>query len=407
MRLVATAFAAYLLFLGAEAMAADFSFHPSLAVSEEYTDNVFESQDNKRADYITRTVPGLALQYKSALWKWDGSYAFDYRYYARRSRSDDTTHDLAVKGLIKVIDEFFLLDLNEYYKRVSLDVTQDYTKDSLFFNQSDQNVFTASPYFVWRIDPKLNLKTGYRYANTWYREPLAENKTDNGAFAEATYELSPNASLNGGYAFTHQNAETSDYDKHDVYGGARYEFGNRSFVFGQVGNTWIRYSLGNRVDNLFWNAGITKNFETVTANLVTGVKYSEDPLRNLTRERFYSADLDYLFDRGHIAFSANYSEFDGTDGTTLDTTKYTVGIRGRYELLTDFTGTLAFTAENFVRSYMSNSPRKFYVNAGLSYLLAPGLTSGLSYIFVDYYSPTVIADNRQVNRVILDLRKTF
>ncbi|WP_298435915.1 TIGR03016 family PEP-CTERM system-associated outer membrane protein [Geobacter sp.] len=405
--MVATAFAAYLLFLSAETMAADFSYHPSLAVSEEYTDNVFESQDNKRADYITRAVPGLALQYKSALWEWDGSYAFDYRYYARRSRNDDTTHNLAVKGLIKVIDEFFLLNLNESYKRVSLDITQDYTKDSLFFNQSDQNIFIASPYFVWRIDPKLSLKTGYRFANTWYREPVAENRTDNGAFAEATYELSRNASLNMGYTFIRQNAETFDYDKHDVYGGGRYEFGKHSFIFGQVGNTWIRYSLGNRVENLFWNAGITKEFETGTATVVTGVKYSEDPLRNITRERFYSASFDYPFDRGHVVFSANYSEFDGTDGAFLDTTKYTVGITGRYELLTDFTGTLAFTADNFVRSYMSNSPRKFYVNAGLSYLIAPDLTGGLNYVFVDYYSPTVITDNRQVNRVILDFRKTF
>jgi hypothetical protein len=400
-------FGAVVLFSSVQVLAADFTLVPSLAVSEEYTDNVFETSGDRRSDYITRLLPGLALQYRAALWDWEGGYTFDYRYYARRSPADEITHNLGVHGLVRVMDEFFFLDLNDTYRRVSLDVTRDNTNESLFFNQSDQNVFTGSPYFVWRVAPQTNLRTGYRYVNTWYKEPTVEDRADHVAFAELTHELSTRASLNGGYTFTHQNAVTSNYDRHDVFAGGRYEYSARSFFFGQVGNTWIRYSFGRKTENLYWNAGASKNFDALTATVTTGVRYSEDPLRVLTRERFYSGSLEYPFERGQATLSVNYSEFDGSGGTSLDTKRYTVGLRGRYELLPDLTGSLAFEADNFVRRYMSNSPRRFNVSSELSYLLSRGLTMRLSHIFVDYFSPTVAADNRQINRVLLELRKAF
>lgn len=50
-----------------QSQAADFKLHPTLSVSEEYTDNVYETEDNKRYDYITRAQPGLAMKYIAPL----------------------------------------------------------------------------------------------------------------------------------------------------------------------------------------------------------------------------------------------------------------------------------------------------------------------------------------------------
>ncbi|AJE03483.1 hypothetical protein GPICK_09095 [Geobacter pickeringii] len=407
MRSHVLATAALFLCCSSVSFATEFSFHPSLAVSEEYTDNVLERSTDKKSDFITRVLPGISLLYKAPRWDWDGRYTFDYRYYAKRNRSDEITHDAAVKGQIRVVDEFFFVDLDEIYKKVSLDVTRDNTGESLFFNQSDRNTFTVSPYFVWRLNPKAKLKTGYRYMNTWYKEPTGVDRTDHSGFGELAYEITPRTTFTAGYTFTHQDSSLNDYDKHDGYVGGRYEFDERSYLFGQVGYTSIRYDFGQNVGNVFWNAGFSKTFDSLTAHVNTGVKYTEDPQSNLTKETFYSGGLDYLFGRGEASLFLNYSDFDRIGPGTIDTTRYTAGVRARYELVPSLTGSAGFEADNFVRSYMLNTPRRYFATASLSYLLSEGFTLTATYIYVDYYSPTVVGDNREINRAILELRKIF
>ena len=149
------------------------AFIPPLTVDEDFTDNVYERRNPRKSDFITRLLPGLSLKYNAPLWDWDLAYNFDYRYYARNSRNDDTTHNLAATGHIKIIDELFFLDLSDTFSRVSLDVSRDYTQESLSVKQTDSNTFSASPYFVFHPGTRATIKTGYRYTNVWYRDPAA------------------------------------------------------------------------------------------------------------------------------------------------------------------------------------------------------------------------------------------
>lgn len=285
-----------------KAMAAEFSIHPSITVSEEYTDNVFEFRDNKRTDYITRVLPGLALKWNAPFWDWDIAYNYDYSHYARNSRGDDDTHNLAAKGLIKIVDEFLLLDISDTYRRVSLNVTRDYTRDSNFVNQSDSNTFTASPYFIFHLSQQTLLKTGYRYTNVWYKDPNAVDKREHSGFMDATYEYSSKIFLNAGYMFTRQNS-INTYEKHAPYIGARYEYADKSFVFAQGGYTWFDFKNGFNSKNPYWSAGITHTFDTFSVNLNAGVQYPEDPLTGVTKETNYSLGLNKNLERGTVGFS--------------------------------------------------------------------------------------------------------
>lgn len=71
---------------GATAHASEFSIIPSIAVGEEYTDNVFQTQTDKKTEFITHLTPGLAFNYRAPFWDWDLAYLLDYRYYARNSQ---------------------------------------------------------------------------------------------------------------------------------------------------------------------------------------------------------------------------------------------------------------------------------------------------------------------------------
>ena len=389
-------------------LAADFSIKPSLTISEEYTDNVFESNRGKRSDYITRAQPGVALKYNAPLWDWNLGYGFDYRYYARGSRSDETTHNINAKGLVKLIDEVLFLELSDVYRRVSLDVTRDTTNESLRNNQSDQNVGVVSPYLVLHPTARLTLKTGYRYVNTWYKDQSAISKQDHIGFINSSYELTPTFFLTGDYTFTRDIPERgSSFYRHEAYLGPRYEYSEKSFIYAQGGVIASNYDNGTHTLNPSWNAGLTHNFDTLIARISTGMKYSDDPLGVSTLETFYSASLTKNLQRGSLTLQGSYTEFSEANGDTLKNKRYSGGFTSAYELLQDLNGRLGFTYENYRELLLGGTTDKYYLDCGLNYNFGKELTVGLNYKYVKYSSATIATDNKQVNRVILEVRKVF
>lgn len=392
----------------ASAEAAEFAIRPSIAVSEEFTDNVFETDVNKRSDFITRAVPGIDLKYRAPVLEWDLGYNFDYRYYIRQTRSDDNTHYLNTRGHLTLVDNLFFLDVTDNYQRVSLDITRDVTRESLFVDQSDQNIVTASPFFVIRPTTQTNLRFGYRYVNTWYKSPDAFDRTDHIGFAEGTYNVSTKMNVTGGYTFTRDLAAVNDYNKHDAYLGFRYEYADTSFLFGQGGGTWIKYSNNDSTFIApFWNAGIKHKFGSVVATINASVRYYEDPVRRTTQETSYSGAVDRDFKRGAAGVFISYAEFVDTEIDRLLTKSSTAGTKGRYELMKDLVANLSFEASRYDHKDTGSYTRRFFVDTGLSYSFVKDLTCSLYYRFIDYYSPVIVTDNKQINRVILELRKTF
>ncbi len=388
------------------AHAGELSFHPYLAVSEEFTDNVYESRAEKRSEFITRLLPGLTFKYVAPFWDWDLAYNLDYRFYARDSRGDETTHNLAAKGQIRLIDERLFLDISDTFKRVSLDVSRDYTQEGLSANQSDSNTFTVSPYAVFRPGGQTTIKTGYRYSNVWYRDPDAIDKQEHTGFVDVTHEFSPKISLSGGYAFTRQES-SSAYDRHSPFAGARYEYAENCFVFAQGGYTWITYRQAGRgeFNNPYWSAGVTHTLGVYVLTAGAAVSYPEDPLTGVTREKTFSFSAARPIERGDISGSLYYSTFDGSG---VDRTrKLGGGVNARYSLTEKLNGRLAANVEHYEYRTVSGHTRRVYISPGLSYTLPWNTNISLSYAFVDYDSSARFAENYTVNRVMLEARKTF
>jgi len=391
--------------------AAEFKLTPSLGVSEEYNDNVFDSAFDVRTDYITHVMPGIALKYKTAFWDWDISYVLDYRYYARNSFTDDHPSTLNARGLITFVDKLLFLDLSEVYERVSTNITQDFTQESLNNNQTQSNIVTASPYITLQPASTVKTKIGGLFANYWYDDPGSIDKTEYGAFATLDYEIAQNIFINTGYTFTHsearQDPQFNNYDLHNIFVGPRYEYAEKSFLYGQGGYTIIDYASGNQFSNPFWNVGITHNFDTYVATVETRVNYEQDPEQNLTEVTSYTGKLEKILPRGTVSLSLGYLQYDYlNDSTQADTDSYQAGIAALYELLPRLTGNLAFTAEEFHEKGVGNYTR-YFVNPTLTYALPKDFSISLDYIFVDYSSKNMAENNRTINRAILEVRKVF
>lgn len=410
MRHSAIAVLVFLAFTGVS-HAAEFTLTPSIGISEEYNDNIYDSAFDVKTDYVTHLMPGLALKYRTGFWDWNLNYLLDYRIYAKNSYNDQDVHNLNVNGLVTLLDNLLFLEIQENYRRVSTSVRQDFTKESDNLNQTDSNIITASPYITLKPASNLNAKLGLRFANYWYKDPGTIDKNEYGGFAKMDYEISPKLFMDGGYTFTHSEARQdpgfNNYDWHNVYVGPRYQYAEKSSIYGHGGYTFIDYASGQTVNNPFWDAGISHNFGTWQATVETRVAYQQDPEQNLTEVTSYSGTLEKTFARGTVGFSAGYFKYDYMNlSTEPDTDSYRAGMNVSYNLTSRLTGRLAFEAEEFHEKGQGNYTR-YFVNPHLEYNLPYNIMASLDYIFVDYSSKNRAEYDRSGNRVIVQVSKVF
>jgi len=392
-----------------QARAAEMELKPSVGIIEEINDNIYESTSSKRTEYITHVQPGATFHYLTPFWNWDGAYSLDYRKYARHSRDDEFNHDGNVKGKMTLVDNFFFLDLSDTYHRVTLDVSHDVaTESTLFINLTDQNIATISPYLLWRLGEKSTLKTGYRYTDTRYWDSSGIDKQEHGAFADFSYELTPKLSLTAGYAFTRSETIPAHYNKHDVYGGFKFQYADKSFLFGQVGESWQYFNESGRVNYLFWDAGVTHDFEVVTATLETSVQNTEDPLSVSTKQTSYSGKLDKVLQRGALGLSSTYSEYVNTQTDVRTQRKLSFGGYGRYEVIQALTASLTATADRYYLNGSSGYPYHFIGSSSLAYAFNHDITLTLTYSFETYrYGIDTTAGAKEINRGIVEVKKAF
>ncbi len=407
---------AALFLFSVECGAADFSFRPSITVSEEYTDNVFLSSLTKQSDYITRVMPGFVMRYNAPFWDWDISYNYDYRYYAKRSRTDDQTHNANVRGLVRLIDEKLFLELNDTYSRISLDTSRTLASESLFVNQTDVNTATVSPYLSLRPTSNSTLRIGYRYINTLYSNSDAVDSISHVGFMDASYAASSNLSFNLEYSFTRQETVNLELNRHDAFLGPRYEYADRSFIFAMGGANHTDYGNGNLKTNPAWRAGITHTFDNTVATLSTDVRYTDTPQGSSLLTTLYSASITKPLPRGSVALNASYTKYSASDvvnplpGATAvndDRKNYSGGFTSRYELLDRLNGTIGLTYNYLINEQLNSITRQYLVNSGLDYTFGNDLIGSLTYNYTDSSSAQIIEDNRKVNRIILEFRKLF
>ena len=389
------------------AESAVFTIKPSLLISEEYNDNIFLERRDKSDDYITRLMPSITLNYETGLWKWDVKYTLDYRYYVKNSIEDDLTHNLEAETRLELLKERLFVIVRDEYSRVSLDVTRDFTRESLFLNQSDRNIFTLNPYFILRPSQVITVTTGYEYVNTWYEEDIAIDRIDNIAYIKSTYELSPRLILNAGYRFTQEENDVEDYTKNDIYIGSKYEYAEGSFLFFTLGHSWLDYETGDNIRHIYWNAGITHTFTLFTASLESGRDYLQDPEGTLTREDRYIASLRKTMERSTFNVSFYIREYRDFETEDLDTRTYGTGGNISYELTPRVTGKLEFVVEKLDRKLEDTYTRRYLGGLSIDYTVSEDMTLSFIYRYSDSHSPEIPDDNYTNNRFLLELKKSF
>ena len=404
-----------LIFCPHDAGAEELTVLPSMTVSEEYNDNVYLTRYNKLDDYITSATPAFTLDYKSAFWNWHLDAAYIYRYYAKGTRKEDNTYNVNLSNRTTLIENFFFVDVLDTYSRVSLDETRDYTLESPFVNQTDENIFTVNPYLVFRSESRFTPILGYKYVNTWYKEhnvvsyvgqPVST--VDNIGYAEMMTDLSSTVTFTIGVRYTQDVNDVNSYNKTDVYAGPKYTYAQSSYAFCLIGESFLDFQLEtSTTKHMIWDAGITHKYSTVTVAYEMKSDYVPDPVKILRREDFYTFTVSKTTPRTSYIVLAGLFEWRNAASNHLENSSYLLNGFLKHALSPTQTIELSESIERLEDDLADTVISLWHSDIKFAQRTLADLILTLEYNYTNSYSHDSYPDNYVNNRFIVGLSKKF
>jgi hypothetical protein len=390
--------------------AAENRFEPSMLVREEYNDNIFLTPQNREYDYITSIIPGVRFSYNTAFWNWDVSYSYNYRYFAltppHHSSGADSQY-ASITNQTRVLEDFFFLELHDNYQNVSLDVTKDYTSQSYFVNQTEQNIGVVNPYIVLHPSARTKINIGYIYENIWYRDPNAINKVNNSGYTEMGHELTSKLSTTIGLRYTDDKNKVQNFNSAKAYIGMNYQYIEGSHIYGSIGYISANLENEGKVNQPTWDAGYDHKFPKFSFSFETGLNYIEDPTRVLRRQDRYIATISRVVERTAYSIYAGFYEYRNAVTKNLEDSSYNVGGKLTHKITTNSTILLDLSYQR-IEDNTNDTYTEIYLNLGrYEYLLLENLTLALEYRYTNSYSPDIYANDYYNNRISAEVKWAF
>jgi len=188
---------------------------PSIAVSEEYNDNIFLDNRDRQSDFITGFNPALTLLVNRPAWELSAGYSFTAEIYAKESQLSDAMNRQAFVAtwLYRATPRLTLKASDVFLNDRNTNITSQ--GPSTGRQESWSNTFT--PGLTWQMTPKTSLSLGASYTALRF---LGSGDGGNGedsdtyGFRSALgYAFTPRLTGSIGYNFTYLNFEGGESSK--------------------------------------------------------------------------------------------------------------------------------------------------------------------------------------------------
>ena len=402
-------------------------FTPSLTVSEEYTDNLFLTEDNKESEFITIVSPGASFAVEGKRSNLELSYNPGFTFYQEYDELNSVRHSASLSGN------------RQLSKRLSLSVADNFsrtekptTRGELSLDPEASKLEGDVDYTIrtereprYTNDAQIRMDYGFgpddsvyaRYSHRLYREdtPGAEDSDKHNPGVGFTYWPDSWNGFRGSASYTRGLFDGESNDFHNWEGSLRYTR-NLNRVWGgflEYRHLYTDFD-GDEVDYQVYNpaAGVTFTFaEEAAIELGAGYFFQDradgetesGPVINLDMEK------TWRFKRGSFRISGG-SGFEQTyfGSENLGFTEY-YGARSALEYsLTRYLQGTASLDYRFNR-YLDEDPvQEDHVasaTAGLTYTLTRWLDISLedTYSVVETNQKDLNANDYRENSVMLSV----
>ena len=185
---------------GEGARRAPLTITPTLTITGEYNDNVFQDNSNKVSDFILGISPGVAVSVESSIYRLIGSYSFTSEIYADQTQLNDAfaRHDLLVDGTYRVTP---LLTLSLTESLIVANNTNLIAPESVSTGRTRSMSNVLSPGIAYQLTPRTTLRSRFTWTMLRYDTSNAFDSDTYAPEAFVDYALTPTLTLSGGYQF--------------------------------------------------------------------------------------------------------------------------------------------------------------------------------------------------------------
>ena len=186
---------------------------PSIAISEEYNDNIFLNNANRQSDFITSFAPTLTLYAYRPKYELQAGYSFGADIYAKESALNNAfdRQNFLAAGLYRVSSGLTLSasDSFAYNRNTNLVTAQGFSTGR---QQSWSNTF--GPAMSWQITPQNTLNLGANYTVLRFLGSGDGVDSDTYGFQSSiTHAFTPRFGGILGYGFTYLDARGQEASK--------------------------------------------------------------------------------------------------------------------------------------------------------------------------------------------------
>ena len=232
---------------------------PTFTLSEEYNDNIFLNNAQRRSDFITGFTPGIRVVMERETYRWAAGYNFTAEKYAQHSELDAVFQRQL----------FFLNGLQRLSPRLTL------TLSEVFIENNNTNVLTPegfavgrqvsrsnslNPGLIWDFGPQTSLRANLSYVLQRYGGQTAASSDIVRLTADVNHNFSPQLTGILGYEGAYIRVEGQpDTTTHTPRVGVTYRFTATRTGTIVVGPTF-RVSSGDSGVDPYANASLTEEF---------------------------------------------------------------------------------------------------------------------------------------------------
>ena len=286
---------------------AKFTVVPAVSVQEEYNDNIFLDSSGEEDDFITTVSPEVKLEYspdKSLDMRLD--YSLNFRYYRDHSNLNDTdireTQNVEFQSQARPFNRVFI-DISDVYDRVPVDVRERFALDNAYFNMTDRNTFSVSPYMILPLTSTISTTIGYSYSNIWHRDEEPVDSYSHSAYMTIDKRFSSKINAVLKYRYLAYRPELSgdgtavnEYDRHEGSVGIVYQATSGFKFNGEVGRSQTDFQGTDNTKTTFWNIGTDYNFGSSNIGAKYNYSLNDSPISGA----FKRSRIDLRLETGRV-----------------------------------------------------------------------------------------------------------
>lgn len=210
---------------------------PTIAVQEEYNDNIFLSRIVERSDWITTISPGFTLHLLQSRVTIDLTYSPGLVYFLHNPQFDYTSHDQFFSGFFNLTPRL-TFSLDQKFIRTNDPEIEDtsYLEQELLLTRDarfELDRISVSPRLDYQFGIENSLAASYRYINSNNKDPREDDFTQQDADISLTYWFNRKNGFDllFGYERGDFEEDTDLLNAYNFTGRYRYRFTQHLEVF--------------------------------------------------------------------------------------------------------------------------------------------------------------------------------